>query len=86
MSDAENFTIFEAINEPLREIYVGATTSPIFELTARLRQNPPRSIAHWELADINVRSIEFGLGEEAAREFIATYVRGTLPKGWHYLS
>lgn len=81
----KNYTVFELVNERLREIYVAHTDGPVFGVVADLRRVAAPSIGHWNFDEVRpVRSIEFGLTEEDARKFVENYIRGDLPEGWRY--
>lgn len=83
----KTFTVFELVNERLREIYVAHTDGPVFGVVADLRRLAAPPIEHWNFDEVRpVRSIEFGLNEEDARKFVQNYVQGDLPEGWRYLS
>ena len=82
----ERFTVFEASNEDLNEIYITATTLPIFQAMAQLANKLPAPIAHWrpERQHVNFRSLEFDLPKEAALEFIQRYIARPLTGNWKY--
>jgi hypothetical protein len=81
------FTIFEARNARLKELFLGATDGPIFDVLARLRAAPPAVIRHWNMAQITqVRSVEFQLTAEQAEAFLLSYAHRTFPAGWRVLS
>jgi hypothetical protein len=86
MAEADDYTVFEIVNAPLKEIYVGATRRAIHELAGRLHHEPHEPIRHWDLREAApVRSIEFDLNESDAHAFIRNYVKTELPKGWRFL-
>ena len=80
-------TIFEAVNNDPKEIYVTATPKPIFEAMADLGKRLPSVIAHWhpDRHQINFRSLEFDQSREAADSFIKRYTARPWPAGWKYL-
>lgn len=80
-------TVFEAVNEQLKEIYVTWTSLPIFEAMAEIGRRPPAAIAHWrpERERISFRSLEFDLTEAAARALIARRSARRPADGWKYL-
>ena len=83
----EIFTVFELVNDRLKEIYVAHTDDMIFQIVEDMRCRPATAIKHWNLDDVRpVRSIEFDLTEEDARRFIANYLGTALPNGWRFLS
>ena len=86
-SASKQFTVFELVNEKLREIYVAHTDGPVFGVVADLRRMAAPPIEHWNFDEVRpVRSIEFGLNEEDAHKFVQNYVQGDLPEGWRYLT
>lgn len=86
MTDNTRLTIYEIINEKRREIYVGSTDLPIFQLVREIAGKRPKAIKHWDLSDAtSVRSIEFELGPRQAEKFIKDYAESRLPSGWRYL-
>ena len=87
MAEQPGYVVFEIVNEKRREIYVGATRDPIFQMTDALRRQPPHSIQHWNFEEVGaVRSIEFNMGEKDARAFIANYIQTGLSKDWKFLT
>lgn len=78
--------VFEAINDQLQEIFVGASELPVFAMIQRLRDRPPKAIAHWNMKLAEFRSLQFDLTEDDARRFIRGWVKRTLPRGWRYLT
>jgi hypothetical protein len=79
-------TVFEIVNAPLKEIYVGSTRQGIFLVADELRRAPPEPVKHWDFSQVEpIRSVEFGLGAADARAFIANYVAAELPDGWRFL-
>lgn len=78
----DRYTVFEAVNEDLKEIFIGKTRLPMFEAIELLRRSPPPALRHWAMNRwIFFRSLEFGLEREAARELIARRAGG-IPEGW----
>lgn len=74
-------TVFEAVNDRRREIFVGVTTLPMHELIAR----PPETIRHWTEGETAFRSLEFGLPLDEARAFIERYAQVNAREGWTVL-
>lgn len=81
-------TVFEAVNERLKEVYVTWTRLSIFEAMAEIGKRPAAPIAHWrpERESVSFRTLEFDLTEAAARELIARHVAKPPPSGWKYLT
>lgn len=70
------YTVFEAINDKHREIFVAITREQVFATVARIQKDRPDVIRHWDLNEvINVRSVEFDLTEKEARDFVEHYVK-----------
>lgn len=86
-SDRRDITVFEAVNNELKEIYVTWTVKPIFEAMADLGKKLPSTISHWrpDRQQINFRSLEFKLASESARAFIARHTAKPWPAEWKYL-
>jgi len=83
---AKPFTVFELINDRLREIYVASTDGPVFGVFESFKKRRAPAIAHWNFHDVRQpRSVEFGLSQEEARTFIDGYVHNAIPEGWKYL-
>lgn len=82
----KRYTVYEAVNEKTREIFVGYTSVQMFEAERSLRSAPPAGIRHWDFDDVrDFRSVEFDLREEDAKKFVAGYARMTPPADWRYL-
>lgn len=80
---AKRFTVFEAANSNLKEIYVASTSMAIVEAMAAIARELPPPIAHWdpERQHIQFRSLEFDLTREEAEAFIKRCTAMT-PTGW----
>lgn len=80
-------TVFEAVNNDLKEIYVTATPKPIFQAVAELGKRLPSVISHWrpDRHQINFRSLEFHQSREQADSFIKRHAARPWPAGWKYL-
>lgn len=87
MPAVRDVTVFEAINNDLKEIYVTWPNKQVFESIADLGRNLPTEIRHWrpDRHQINFRSLEFKLSEESARAFIARHTAKPWPNDWKYL-
>lgn len=81
------FTVFEAANEDLQEIYVTLTRVSIVEAMLEFGVEPPPALGHWKMAQhrIKFQSLEFDLTEAAARSFAAWYVSKRPPSGWKFV-
>lgn len=82
-----SITVFEAVNEDLKEVYVTWTSRPIFEAMSDLGKEPPKILSHWKTTRhrVTFRSLEFDLSEELARAFIARHASKQLQSGWRYI-
>ena len=82
-------TVFELLNEARKEIFVGASPLPAADAFDAIHRVVPLAIKHWDFAELGpncLRVVEPNLPEAAARAFIATYVKTSLPAGWRYIS
>ena len=83
-----SFTVFEAANEDLKEIYVTWTSRPIFEAMSAFGKQPPKVLSNWKTSKhrITFRSLEFDLTEELARSFVSRHVsKQPLHAGWKFI-
>jgi len=84
----ERVTIFEAINETLKEYYVGISTLPLTEneIASRHKENPPAAIASWQ-KDHKVwyRCVETGLPAMDSQTFVLCYAEKIAQLGWKVL-
>lgn len=76
--------VYEAINETLKEIFVGWTAFPIDALRSTHHALPPRLIAHWRFQDqkIDYREVERDITEEDLKTFIQSYAASIRQDGW----
>jgi hypothetical protein len=74
--------IFEAVNETLQELFVGATSLPLAVVQRRHRDQLPPSISHWR-ADhkITYHAVECGLSAKFSSDFLPAYARSA-HTGW----
>ena len=83
---AVQVAVFEAVNESLREFFIG-TTSASGELPALVGGIAAHCIAHWQREHkISCRIVEQGLGVEDALKFVESYARSTARTGWTVLT
>lgn len=79
-------TVFEIVNDTLREAFVGTTSLPIHELIRQHEAALPKKIAHWDRRHkIQYRSLEFSLSPETARAFIAGYAKSMERMTWRLI-
>lgn len=85
-SSKRTVSVYELVNERLREIYVGRTSSLKSGAAATAQRTPVPQIAHWDVADVRPpRHIERDLSERDADSFISAYVQTPLPDGWRFV-
>ena len=67
-------TVYEAVNETTRELFVSATELPMHVLINLHATLPPDPIRHWKPKhSVHYRSLEFDLPRDDAEKFIAGY-------------
>lgn len=85
ISQATLVTVYEAVNETLREMYVGLSLRLMGEIERRLRLK--KELAHWGEEDrIVVRAIDYSLPYRDARDFVRRYEQARANSGWNVLS
>lgn len=74
--------VYEAINETLKELFVGLTKLPMNQLEARHKSGLPAAIAHWNpgVHRIIYREVEPDLADPKA--FVAGYAKNMEKNGW----
>jgi hypothetical protein len=75
-SAPEKVVVFEAINDTLKEFYVGISTLPeaADEIANRLREQPPEAISHWKKEHHTwYRCIDAGMSDPGSEAFIRSY-------------
>lgn len=78
-------TVYEAVNESRREIFVGLSTFFMAEIESRLRHRP--ELAHWQETDrTRVDAIEYGIPLSVARDFVKRFETAKANQGWKVLS
>lgn len=76
-------TVFEAVNETRKEIFVGVSDLLIDQLERAFQSSPPKSVQHWTSDDrILFRSIEYSVAAKETDDFIDAYLRNDALKGW----
>lgn len=80
-------TVFEAVNNDRKEIYISWTFLPISRAMADMKKRRPATISHWRPAreSITLRSLAFESSEVHARAYIVRHLAKPLPKGWKYV-
>jgi hypothetical protein len=85
--ETKRYTIFEAKNARLKEVFLGATDGPVFDVVSRLSASPPAAIRHWNLKEISqLRSVEFKLDAGQARAYLEEHAKTLLAGGWRVLT
>jgi hypothetical protein len=76
----KRYTVFEAVNETLHEIFVGMTASG---LNTMQRSVKAPEIKHWlETHAVTYRSVEFSLAASHAADFVLTHAKTLVKPGW----
>lgn len=79
-------TVFEAVNETLREVFVGATDHGFDRGIDEFRACPPRAVAHWGPgARLSFRCVECAVPDRDAERFIDGYAQSDALRGWRVL-
>lgn len=79
-------TVFEAVNETLREVFVGATEHPFDRGIDEFRSRPPRAVAHWRMGErLSFRCVEHEVPSHDAERFIDGYAQSDALRGWKIL-
>lgn len=74
--------IFEAVNDTLQEIFIGATSLPLLSIEKRHRQEPPTPIRHWRPEHkVTYHAVETGLSAKFSADFLPAYARAA-HSGW----
>jgi hypothetical protein len=83
MDQSPTVTVFEAINRPRKEVFIGATALTMAELMFAFRRAPPSAARHWTRDDaVEFRSLEFGMDPRDAEAFIREYSATMARGGW----
>lgn len=86
MARHAHYCVFRVVNEARKEIYLVATSRPIFDAIVGLRDERPRAIKDWDLDDIaKFESLEFNLSKDAAMEFVNARVNSGTRRGYRYI-
>ena len=74
--------VYEAINETLKEMFVGLTDLPMNQVEARHKSGLPGVIAHWKLGAERIiyREVEADLADPKA--FVEGYAKNMQKNGW----
>jgi hypothetical protein len=77
--------VYEAINETLKELFVGLTDLPIDQLEARHKNGLPPVIAHWKLGTerISYRDVGTTIPDPSiAKSLVESFSRNMQRTGW----
>lgn len=76
-------SIYEAINDSLKEVYLGKTTHAGVTDAGRFLQALPRAVSHWEPSHaVTVRIVESSLKKDDAGAFLRHYAASLVDAGW----
>lgn len=79
----QRVSVYEAINETLKEIFVGMTYEGMHKVLTRHRSKGPPEICHWK-ADhaVNYLSIQPNMAASHAADFAAAHALSVQRPGW----
>ena len=79
-------SVYEAVNDSLKEIYLGTTTLLSDQLAAQFPRTPPPATAHWEAGHrVFVKVVEHSIPLKDAHAFIDHYSGSAASSGWRVL-
>ncbi|MCR4294980.1 MAG: hypothetical protein NUW21_05555 [Elusimicrobia bacterium] len=80
---APRVAVFEAVNDSLKETYIGTTAQPVDVLTAGFTEMRPRVVSHWAPKDkVSLNIVESALSPSDAVAFIRHYAASIEAAGW----
>ncbi|MBI5242412.1 MAG: hypothetical protein HY922_01855 [Elusimicrobia bacterium] len=85
----EQVVVFEAVNDTLKEFYVGISILPLTadEIANQHKEKPPAAIAHWKREhQVWYRCVDAGLSAPDSQAFIYTYTDKISRPGWKALA
>ena len=85
----EQVVVFEAVNDTLKEFFVGISTLPLTadEIASRHRESPPAAIAHWKSEhQVWYRCVDPGLAASRSQEFVRSYAQRIAQPDWKALA
>lgn len=78
-------TVYEAVNETLKEVYLESSQLPISQIARFLRSDPPPELSHWRPEHrVHYRPVAT-LPRRDAEAFIARYADSGAFFGWRVL-
>ena len=80
--------VYEAINDTLREIFVGTSSIPLDQLQLWHRADAPKILSHWKLGEhkTDYREIASAMPDADAMTFIKSYTRSIGKPDWKILT
>ena len=75
--------VYEAVNDDLKEAYLGTTDQPYESIASRFRKSPPPAASHWDPDHaVSVNLVESSLRPDDARDFLVHYAASLEAVGW----
>jgi hypothetical protein len=79
-------SVYEAVNDTLKEIYLGTSNLLSEQLVRDFASSPPAPVAHWTAGQrIVVNIVEYSIPAGDAERFIAHYASSAASAGWKTL-
>jgi hypothetical protein len=76
-------SVYEAVNDGRREIYLGTTLHLADHLTTSFRSTPPKAVAHWGPGEkIFINIVEYSIPQRDVAKFIDHYASSAASAGW----
>jgi len=85
----EQVVVFEAVNDTLKEFFVGISFVPLTadEIASRHRESPPAAIAHWRREHrVWYRCVDPGLAAHNSQDFVRSYAQRMAQSDWKALA
>jgi hypothetical protein len=85
----EQVVVFEAINDTLKEFYVGISFLPLTadEIANQHKEKPPAAIAHWKKEhEVWYRCVDAGLAAPDSQAFVRSYADKIARPEWKALA
>lgn len=85
----EQVVVYEAVNDTLKEFFVGISTLPLTadEIASRHRESPPPAIAHWRAEhQVWYRCVDPGLAAADSQDFVRGYAQRMAQPDWKALA
>lgn len=79
----QRFTIYEASNETLKELYVGMTSLSLHQVMTKFRGRRPPEISHWNSDHaVSYQIVESSLAASHAADFVVAHAAKAKRPGW----